>query len=317
MLTKNPRYLLGQRTNAISLITMNISIISLAALTIALSASIAAAAPASFLKISTSSIAYEDSGGAGPLVICVPGLGDLRQQYRFLAPALNAAGYRVVTMDLRGMGESSAEWPDYSAAAVGADVVALLTHLGAPHAVVIGNSMAAASAVWAAAEAPDRIDGIVLIDPFVRDMPVSWATSALLKVAFVRPWGVAAWSAYYGSLYPTSKPTDFEEYRASLRRNLSEPGRLDALHAQLDASKAACEARIPEVKAPVLVIMGSKDPDFSDPAAEGKLVAERLHGKLFMVEGAGHYPHAEMPGEVGPVIVKFLGDMNADKKTGA
>ncbi len=262
-------------------------------------------------------IAYEDSGGAGPLVICVPGLGDLRQQYRFLAPALNAAGYRVVTMDLRGMGESSAEWPDYSAAAVGADIVALTSHLGVSRAVVVGNSMAAASAVWAAAEVPDRIDGIILIDPFVRDMPVSWTTTALLKVAFVRPWGVAAWSAYYGSLYPTSKPADFDEYRASLRRNLSEPGRLDALHAQLDASKAACEARIPEVKAPVLVLMGSKDPDFGDPATEGKLVADRLHGKLVMVEGAGHYPHAEMPGEVGPVIIKFLAETNGDKKIGA
>jgi len=279
--------------------------------------STAPAAPVSFLKIGNGSIAFEDSGGSGPLVVCVPGLGDLRQQYRFLAPALVSARYRVVTMDLRGMGESSADWPDYSAAAVGSDIVALIAHLGAGHAVIIGNSMAAASAVWAAAQVPDRIIGIVLIDPFVRDMPISWATAALLKVAFMRPWGIAAWSTYYGSLYPTSKPADFDEYRASLRRNLSEPGRLDALRAQLDAPKAACEARIPEVKAPVLVIMGSKDPDFGDPKAEANLVASRLHGQLVMIDGAGHYPHAEMPNEVGPGIIKFLGGANAREKTGA
>ena len=266
---------------------MNISAsrwISLAVFSIAMGAATAVAAPTSFLKVSHGSIAYDDFGGNGPLVVCVPGLGDVRQQYRFLAPALERAGYRVVTMDLRGMGESSAEWPDYSAAAVGSDIVALLDHLGARHAFVVGNSMTAASAVWVAAQIPDRIGGIVLIDPFVRDMPTSWATAALLKVAFVRPWGIAAWSAYYGSLYPTSKPADFEEYRAALRRNLSEPGRLGALHAQLDASKAPCEARIPEVKAPVLVIMGAKDPDFSNPAAEANLVATRLHGQVVMIE---------------------------------
>ncbi len=283
----------------------------------AMSAATAVAATPSFLKIDDGSIAYEDSGGSGPLVVCVPGLGDVRQQYRFLAPALERAGYRVVTMDLRGMGESSIEWPDYSAAAVGSDIVALIDHLGARRAFVIGNSMAAASAVWVAAQIPDRISGIVLIDPFVRDMPISWTTAALLKVAFMRPWGIAAWSAHYGSLYPTSKPADFGEYRAALRRNLSEPGRLDALHAQLDASKAPCEARIPEVKAPVLVVMGAKDSDFGDPAAEANLVATRLHGQLVMIDGAGHYPHAEMPSEVEPAIIKFLGGTNGGEKTGA
>ncbi|HWN58485.1 MAG TPA: alpha/beta fold hydrolase, partial [Methylomirabilota bacterium] len=62
---------------------------------------------------------------------CVPGLGDLRQQYRFLAPRLESKGFRVITMDVRGHGASSVNWPDYSAAAVGADIVALIHHLGA------------------------------------------------------------------------------------------------------------------------------------------------------------------------------------------
>jgi pimeloyl-ACP methyl ester carboxylesterase len=167
--------------------------------------------------------------------------------------------------------------------------------------------MASAAAVWAAAERPDRIDGIILIGPFVREMPTSWAMSALMKVAFVRPWGVPVWSRYYASLYPTSPPVDFASYQADLRENLSQPGRFAALQEMLGASKAPCEARIPQVKARVLVIMGSKDPDFSDPAAEANLVARRLHGDLLMVDGAGHYPHVEMPEKVEPSIIKFLG----------
>ncbi len=38
----------------------------------------------------------------------VPGMGDLRAGYRFLAPALRAAGYRVACTDLRGHGDSDA-----------------------------------------------------------------------------------------------------------------------------------------------------------------------------------------------------------------
>ena len=59
-----------------------------------------------FLDHANGRIAY-DVIGAGPLVICVPSMGDVRGEYRFLAPRLAQAGYRVVTMDVRGHGESS------------------------------------------------------------------------------------------------------------------------------------------------------------------------------------------------------------------
>src|SRR5258708_21721340 len=116
-----------------------------------------------FLKLPGGQIDYDDSGGTGPLVICVPGLGDMRQQYRFLAPRLVAAGFRVVTIDLPGHGESSVDWPDYSPASVGADIVAMIRHLGASKAFIIGNSMAGGAAVWAAAEIAGNVSGIVRI----------------------------------------------------------------------------------------------------------------------------------------------------------
>src|SRR5258708_8045411 len=67
-----------------------------------------------YLEVPGGRLAYDDTG-TGPLVVCLPGLGDLRASYRFLAPRLVAAGYRVVPMDLRGLGESSTGWPDYPA----------------------------------------------------------------------------------------------------------------------------------------------------------------------------------------------------------
>jgi pimeloyl-ACP methyl ester carboxylesterase len=259
-------------------------------------------------------IAYEEVG-AGPLVVLVPGIGDTRQQYRFLAPELAAAGYRVVSMDLRGLGESSTGFSDYSAAAVGSDVVALLRELDAGPAGLVGQSMAAGAVAWAAAEAPDRVESLVLIGPFVRDVPpTSWLQGALMNGLvngmLQRPWGASAWSSYYDSLYPSAKPVDLPAYRAALSANVAERGRLEALRAMMNASKADVDARLEQVRARTLVVMGTADPDFDGfvggPAGEARVVADRLHGQVLMVEGAGHYPHVEMPARVDPAIVRFV-----------
>ena len=265
-----------------------------------------------FLDRPDGRIAYDD-GGAGPLVVMVPGLGDLRQEYRFLAPLLAQAGYRAVTMDLRGHGESSTGWPSYRTAAVGGDIVALIEHLNAGPAAIVGTSMGAGAAVWAAAEAPDRVSQLVLIGPFVREVPPeSWIKglmqTLMIKVAFAGPWAKSAWIGYYRSLYPTAKPADFAAYRAALAANLSEPGRLAALEAMtgVDGGKSDIEARLGEVRAPTLVVMGTSDPDFPDPAAEAATVARLLNGSARMIAGAGHYPHAEMPEVTSPLVIDFL-----------
>jgi pimeloyl-ACP methyl ester carboxylesterase len=52
--------------------------------------------------------------------------------------------------------------------------------------------------------------------------------------------------------------------------------------------------------------MGSKDPDFADPAAEARTVADLLRGEVAMVEGAGHYPQAEMPAPTAQAILAFF-----------
>jgi pimeloyl-ACP methyl ester carboxylesterase len=257
-----------------------------------------------FLQYDSGQIAYDDVG-SGPLVVCVPSMGDVRGEYRFLAPRLVVAGFRVVTMDVRGHGESSTHWPDFSVAAIGSDLVALIRALDGGPATIIGASMAAGAAVWAAAEAPDLVAGLVLIGPFVRGGG-SAITNLLWATLFARPWGPAVWQWYYAKLYPAQKPADFAQYSAGLRANLQEPGRLEALQQMLYASKAASEARLPAVTQPALVLMGSKDPDFKQPEAEAKWVAEQVRGDYQMIEHAGHYPHTELPDATAPLILAFL-----------
>ena len=259
-------------------------------------------------------IAYTDEG-SGPLIVMAPGFGDLREEYRFLAPRLIAAGYRVVTMDLRGHGQSSVGWADHSCAAMGSDMLALVAHLDAGPAILVGNSISGGSAAWAAAEAPDAVAGLVLIDPFARNVPVSWWKAALFKAimhtAFVGPWAPAAWAGYYASLYPTAKPADFADYKARLVASLKEPGRMAALQAMMRTGRDDVEPRLGAIRAPALVVMGSRDPDFDDPAAEAATMARLVRGKAAMIDGAGHYPHAEMPEPTAQAILAFLGQTAA------
>lgn len=267
-------------------------LVALAAYTLA-AAVPTAAPPTRFLDLSEGRIAY-DVMGEGPLVVMLPGLGDLRQEYRFLAPLLADAGYTVVTADLRGHGESSVGWPRYDAQTVGEDLLALIDHLGGP-AFVVGNSFAAAAGVWAAAERPSAIAGLALLGPFVREQQTGLFTSLALKVMLNGPWRVRAWVAYHATLFKAGKPADYTEYGAALRRNLTEPGRFEATKALVFRSDEAVEARLAEVSVPVVVIMGDADPDFSEPEREAQEVAAALSGEYVMLPGVGHYPQAEAP----------------------
>ena len=260
-----------------------------------------------YLSVADGTIAYDDVGAGRP-VICLPSLGDVRSEYRFLRPQLLAAGFRVVTMDLRGHGASSVGWPDYSKAAIGSDLVALIQHLSAGPAFVIGTSYAGGSAVWAASEAIGQVAGVVLIGAFVRDAPGSAVQKTFLNVMLARPWGPSMWSMYFSNFYPSQKPSDFAAYRARLKSNLTEPGRIEALKAMLNADNAGIEARLDRVTAPTLVVMGTKDPDFKNPVAEAHWIADKIHGTSLLVDGAGHYPHAEMPDRVAPKIAQFVLD---------
>ena len=268
-----------------------------------------------YLEVPGGRLAYDEYGAAdgvesGPLVVCAPGMGDLRGEYRFLAPQLVAAGYRAVAFDVRGHGESSVSWDDYSVAGVGADMLAFVRALGSSPAYLVGTSMAGGAAVWAAAEAPELVAGVVLINPFVQDGGGSrQLTNLLMGTLFARPWGPAVWMRYIASLYPTARPDDFQNYMRRLGASLREPGRFTALRRMLFASKAASAERLTRVKAPALIVMGTRDRDFKDPAGEARLVAASLTQaatKIQLIEGAGHYPHAEMPAATGPALVSFL-----------
>ena len=267
-----------------------------------------------YLDVPGGRLAYSDVG-TGPLVIAVPGMGDLRSTYRFLAPILIVAGYRVVSLDLRGHGESSVTWEDYSVGAVASDVLDLIRALGAGPAHLIGNSMAAGVSVIAAAREPHAIRSLTLVGPFVHDVMPPWLASAIFTPLLTGPWRAGLWRTFFKRAFPSHIPDDYASEAARRDGCLAEPGRFDAFRRMAVASKIESERRLADVTAPVLVLMGSRDSDFPDPAKEAQHVAGRLHGTVVMIDGAGHYPQTELPDAVAEHLVPFLQSVDAPERT--
>jgi len=246
-----------------------------------------------------------DIAGDGPLVVLVPGVGDLRASYRFLAPALREAGYRVACTDLRGHGDSDTTFSSYGDEETAGDVVALIEELRGP-AVIAGNSMGAGSAVLAAAQRPGLVSGLVLAGPFVRDPAVSTLRHVLLRVALARPWAAVSWKFYLPKLYAGRRPADFGAYRDQVMASMRRPGYARAFSLTTRTSHAPAEARLADVTAPALVVMGEQDPDFPDPRAEADWIGRALRGQVVMVPEAGHYPQSQQPDLTAAAVLRFL-----------
>jgi pimeloyl-ACP methyl ester carboxylesterase len=274
-----------------------------------------------FLEVAGGRIAY-DVTGEGPLVVLSHGIGDRRQAYRFLAPRLAQAGYRVASADLRGHGESSMSWKSVtgteaiSRTDVAGDLLALIRHLGGP-AVIVGHSISGGAATIAAAMEPELVSGIVEINPFTRTQKVS--LGGLVRIrryrrGLLRLMGtqmlrsLSLWLRYLDVAYP-AKPADYDDYMAALAAKLREPGRMAEFMKTGKSTPADAGAQLPNISCPALVVMGTLDPDFADPGAEGDAIIAAMPsglGTVAMVNGAGHYPHAQSPDEVAALVIPFL-----------
>jgi pimeloyl-ACP methyl ester carboxylesterase len=270
-----------------------------------------------FLARDGGRIAYTIEG-SGPLVVAVPGMGDLRSSYRELTRPLVDAGYSVAVMDLRGHGCSDTTFRTHGDVVTGQDLLGLIDELGGP-AMVLGNSMGASSAAWAAVERPAAIAGLVLYAPLLREpakSPGAKAVTRLLyRLAFAKPWGASFWAAFYRSINKGTKAPWLDQHLRDIRANLREPGRLRSfrdLAVQLDHS--VVEARLAQITSPLRAFIGDGDPDFTDPVAENEWV-NGLGGHSEIVPDAGHYPHAQRPDIVVPATLAFLAE-HRDPATG-
>ena len=107
---------------------------------------------------------YSDDGDGETPLLLVHGLGVDSHDWIFNIPALSAS-HRVVAVDLRGHGYSTVPASGYAVEDYVTDLVRLLDHLGIDQVVAVGHSLGGTIVAHLAVEHPDRVLGVVEVDP--------------------------------------------------------------------------------------------------------------------------------------------------------
>jgi 3-oxoadipate enol-lactonase len=251
----------------------------------------------------------EDGDPNGPALVFAHALGtDLRLWDRLLP--LLPAGWRRVRYDLRGHGLTEAPPGDYWMGDLVADAAAVVEHLATVPSVFVGSSLGGVVAQGLAAERPDLVRGLVLMNTAAKiATPAIWAE----RVATVRAGGVAAVAdAVLERWFPprtrAERSAELAGWRAMLERTTT-------------AGYAGCAAALAEtdlrestarLAVPALVIAGSEDG--STPVDLVRETAALLDGATFrVIPGAGHLPSVDRPDAVAEAIGGFLAGLEAPR----
>jgi pimeloyl-ACP methyl ester carboxylesterase len=246
-----------------------------------------------------------DAWGKGRPILCMPGPGDLRAEYNYLAPALASVGYGPLVMDVRGMGQSTKVWPHHKVASMMGDLLAIMKVSTIGAAGLVGCSTSAAVTALLALRRPERVKALVMISPLIfagRHHRTTWRKLIHHPRLLRTPWGHAFWVRRMRRLFPT-QPDRLDAHLSRIAANLRQRGRLRDLAYMLDIEIEEVEQRLDEIHAPALIVMGERDPLFTDPRSVGQHIKDAMpRAELAVIPGAGHYPHWELPTLTSAVI---------------
>jgi pimeloyl-ACP methyl ester carboxylesterase len=236
------------------------------------------------------SIAYELVGDGQPIVL-LHGFSDSRQSWREVGyvERFLGQGRQVVLIDSRGHGDSAKprEPRAYQVHKCAADVVAVLDAAGLRRADIMGYSMGGLIALAVAGLHPGRVGALIInsAHPFAQDLgAIREAISG----------GIEPWLAHVDALGGQLS----EQARARLLAN-----DLDALRACIATDRPDSSAALPAVRAPILAIAGSLDPECQ---AVRKLAAA-TGGQFFSLEGRNHVTAFLSVQEIAAAAEAFLG----------
>jgi pimeloyl-ACP methyl ester carboxylesterase len=257
-------------------------------------------------------LAYIDTGNpTGPPVVLIHGYTDNARDWVPMLPYLSKR-FRLILVDIRGHGKSSKPECCYTRLDFAYDIKLLLDALSVRQANVVGHSLGSIIAQTFAEYWPERTGRVVLISSTGGRPPGSTAPPQFDYAAEIRklkdpidpdsPFMIAWWDS------PT--PVDPEFIRRQRRDSAAIP--LAVWLAVLDeglptaTAYADLQSTLPRLKAPTLLIWGSKDPIMEEPVR--KTLEDALPGaEVKIFEGLGHNPFWENPPAVARVINAFLG----------
>jgi 3-oxoadipate enol-lactonase len=246
--------------------------------------------------------------GDGPIdgtpIVLSNSLGTTLSMWDPQAHALAAAGYRVLRYDTRGHGRSPVPPAPYTIDDLGGDLIGLLDRHGIERAHVAGVSMGGATAMWVAANAPDRVGRLVVCCSAARfGEPAQWFERAETVVEG----GMAPVVESIAERWFTPRFT--EEHPDVVVAVVHALGQIDP-----EGYAACCEAiggidlreAIAAVTAPTLVISGAQDS--ATPPSDGQLIAGTIPGaRLEVLDPGAHLASIERHDAVTDLILEHLG----------
>jgi pimeloyl-ACP methyl ester carboxylesterase len=266
-------------------------------------------APA-FVDVPGARVRYVRRGG-GPPVVLLHGFASSLYTWKDVLPAL-AAGHDVVAIDFPGFGGSSIPRALRGGSYPGV-VLAVMDRLGLERATLVGNSLGGSVAVAVAAERPERVDRLVVIDsagfnfragdrPWILRLVAAPGMGAAVERLPVRRRLVAAGlrQVFFRGELVTAERID--EYAAPMLR----PGAARAA-AELLAGPALPDfpALAARVTAPTLVVWGREDAWIPVEHA-GRFTAAISGATAVVLEACGHMPQEEKPADVAALLRRFL-----------
>ncbi|MEX2080499.1 MAG: alpha/beta fold hydrolase, partial [Dehalococcoidia bacterium] len=221
---------------------------------------------------------------------------------------------RVIKLDNRGAGRSSAPDRPYTIRQMADDTVALMEHMGVAKANILGFSMGGYIAQELALAHPGKVEKLILlgtapdIDGYGRAVVNAWVSarrSNLSREAIARL--TAAW------LYSPELLNDEARYEGAIANTLANPYAQQD-HAFLRQARAVLSwegtgERLNSIKAPTLVLCG-KDDNLVPPRNSERL-AGLIPGAELRILAGGHVGAIENPAEYNSAILGFLGAKTA------
>jgi pimeloyl-ACP methyl ester carboxylesterase len=255
---------------------------------------------------------YAARGGGGEPVVMVTGTGAVGRTWRtYQVPALNAAGYRVITLDNRGIAPSDPCPEGFTLDDMAADVAGLIEHLGIGPCRVVGFSLGAIIVQELLLARPGLVRQAVLMATAGRsDALISAMTDADLAICDSGIKLPPRYAAYVQAVQNLSPETLNDD--AGLRDWLDvfEMSLVDLSQVRGQIGLQVIPNRLPHyrrVACPCLVI-GFGDDLIVRPHLAREVAESIPDGRYTEISGCGHYGYLEKPTAVNSAIIDFFGE---------
>ena len=238
--------------------------------------------------------------GLAPLVLLNSIGTDMGSWDRALPHLLSFA--RVLRMDARGHGASSATPGPYSLELLAEDVAAVMDGAGIATAAVCGVSLGGMTAMALALKTPARVGQLIAACTSARMDREAWITRlAAVEAGGLAAIAEAALSRFFSPAFAAAHPKVTGRVRAGLLA-MPAQGYAGCAAAIRDMDLTACLA---EIRVGTLVIGGEWD--VSTPFAEhGRLIAEAVRGAQVELLDAAHLAQVEAPAAFAAAVARFL-----------